>query len=257
MSVSVPGKGQMLVALADRQHRQHRDRQVLGQQLERAGENPLVDAGVGRDRQMGPVLLDRADRQQRDHAGGLERAELRRSSCPARSGAAFAAMGQLPFDARGARSSAFGAGCLSPPGRFAGGRSSVAEAAPSPAREAAACCAASRPPPSTRRSPTTATPPRCRRARAGSMFPASSASDRTAPSRTAFADQAEACFANLLAILAAAGMSAADLVRLNTYLTDPADLARLHGGPRPARCNSTACLDVIGRAGARPAPIQD
>ena len=41
----------------------------------------------------------------------------------------------------------------------------------------------------------------------------------------AFADQAEACFANLLAILAAAGMSAADLVRLNTYLTDPADLA--------------------------------
>jgi 2-iminobutanoate/2-iminopropanoate deaminase len=40
-----------------------------------------------------------------------------------------------------------------------------------------------------------------------------------------FADQAEACFANLLAILAAAGMTAADLVRLNTYLTDPADLA--------------------------------
>jgi enamine deaminase RidA (YjgF/YER057c/UK114 family) len=39
-----------------------------------------------------------------------------------------------------------------------------------------------------------------------------------------FTDQAEACFANLLAILAAAGMSAANLVRLNTYLTDPADL---------------------------------
>ena len=39
-----------------------------------------------------------------------------------------------------------------------------------------------------------------------------------------FADQAEACFADLMAILADAGMAAADLVRLNAYLTDPADL---------------------------------
>ncbi len=46
--------------------------------------------------------------------------------------------------------------------------------------------------------------------------------DGAVPDR--FADQAEACFGNLLAILAAAGMTAADLVRLNTYLTDPADL---------------------------------
>ena len=37
------------------------------------------------------------------------------------------------------------------------------------------------------------------------------------------AGQAEACFANLLAILAEAGMGPGDLVRLSTYLTDPAD----------------------------------
>ena len=40
-----------------------------------------------------------------------------------------------------------------------------------------------------------------------------------------FVEQAEACFGNIALILAEAGMSAADLVRLNTYLTDPADLA--------------------------------
>jgi enamine deaminase RidA (YjgF/YER057c/UK114 family) len=38
-------------------------------------------------------------------------------------------------------------------------------------------------------------------------------------------EQAEACFANLLAILADAGMGTDDLVRLNTYLTDPDDRA--------------------------------
>lgn len=38
------------------------------------------------------------------------------------------------------------------------------------------------------------------------------------------AEQAETCFVNVLAILADAGMGAADLVRLNTYLTDPRDL---------------------------------
>ena len=127
------------------------------------------------------------------------------------------------------RSSAFEAGCLSPPGRFAGGRSSVAEAA-QPCQEAAACCAASRPPPSTRRLPTTATLPKCR-PDARWLYVSGQLGirpDGAVPA--AFADQAEACFANLLAILAAAGMSAADLVRLNTYLTDPADLARLHGG---------------------------
>ena len=40
-----------------------------------------------------------------------------------------------------------------------------------------------------------------------------------------FDAQAEACFESIGAILAEAGMSAADLVRLNTYLIDPADLA--------------------------------
>ena len=40
-----------------------------------------------------------------------------------------------------------------------------------------------------------------------------------------FEDQAEACFDNITRILAEAGMRTADLVRLNAYLTDPADLA--------------------------------
>jgi enamine deaminase RidA (YjgF/YER057c/UK114 family) len=39
------------------------------------------------------------------------------------------------------------------------------------------------------------------------------------------AEQAEACFANLLAILAEARMGAGDLVRLTTYLTDAGDRA--------------------------------
>jgi enamine deaminase RidA (YjgF/YER057c/UK114 family) len=39
------------------------------------------------------------------------------------------------------------------------------------------------------------------------------------------AEQAEACFANLLAILVEAGMGTGDLVRLNTYLTDAGDRA--------------------------------
>jgi enamine deaminase RidA (YjgF/YER057c/UK114 family) len=55
------------------------------------------------------------------------------------------------------------------------------------------------------------------------------------------AEQAEACFANLLAILAQAGMGTGDLVRLNTYLTDAGDRAaymavrdRLVAAPPPA-----------------------
>ena len=59
----------------------------------------------------------------------------------------------------------------------------------------------------------------------GCMCPASSGSRRTARCPPSFEAQAEACFENLLAILAAAGMGPADLVRLNTYLVDPADLA--------------------------------
>jgi enamine deaminase RidA (YjgF/YER057c/UK114 family) len=55
------------------------------------------------------------------------------------------------------------------------------------------------------------------------------------------AEQAALCFDNVLAILAAGGMSAADLVRLTTYLTDPTELAaymavrdRYVGDPPPA-----------------------
>jgi enamine deaminase RidA (YjgF/YER057c/UK114 family) len=49
------------------------------------------------------------------------------------------------------------------------------------------------------------------------------APDGTVPE--SLAEQAALCFDNLLAILAEAGMGAADLVRLTTYLTDPAGLA--------------------------------
>ena len=53
--------------------------------------------------------------------------------------------------------------------------------------------------------------------------------------------QAAQCFENIAAILAGAGMGFADLVRLNTFLTDPADLSaymavrdRHVGDPPPA-----------------------
>jgi 2-iminobutanoate/2-iminopropanoate deaminase len=75
--------------------------------------------------------------------------------------------------------------------------------------------------------------------------------DGTVPASCA--EQAEACFANLLAILADAGMGTEDLVRLNTYLTDPDDRAdymavrdRHVTGPPPA---STL---LVVRALARP-----
>ena len=42
-----------------------------------------------------------------------------------------------------------------------------------------------------------------------------------------FAAQAANCWRNLLAVLAAAGMTMADVVRINTYVTDPADLPAL------------------------------
>lgn len=77
------------------------------------------------------------------------------------------------------------------------------------------------------------------------------APDGTVPASCA--DQAEACFANILAILAEAGMGPADLVRLNTYLIDPDDRAaygkvrdRHVAAPPPA---STL---VVVRALARP-----
>lgn len=46
-----------------------------------------------------------------------------------------------------------------------------------------------------------------------------------------FAGQADRAFRNVLAILEEAGMSASDLVRVNTYLTDKADI----GGYREIR----------------------
>jgi 2-iminobutanoate/2-iminopropanoate deaminase len=47
--------------------------------------------------------------------------------------------------------------------------------------------------------------------------------DGTVPGSVA--EQAALCFDNIQAILAAGGMAASDLVRLTTYLTDPAGLA--------------------------------
>ncbi len=44
-----------------------------------------------------------------------------------------------------------------------------------------------------------------------------------------FAAQADQAFANVLAILDAAGMGPHDLVRVNTYLTDAADIAAYRG----------------------------
>lgn len=70
---------------------------------------------------------------------------------------------------------------------------------------------------------------------------------------TSCAEQAEACFANILAILAEAGMGPDDLVRLNTYLTDPADRAAF--GPvrdRHVASPPPASTLVIVRALARP-----
>ena len=48
-----------------------------------------------------------------------------------------------------------------------------------------------------------------------------------------FAGQAHQAFRNLMAILEEAGMAAGDLVRVNTYLTDSADI----GGYREIRDN--------------------
>ena len=70
----LPGAGQrsrrrdVLVRFADRLHRQERHRQVVGQELDRPPDHALGDAGVGVDRQMRPMLLDRRDRQHGDPA---------------------------------------------------------------------------------------------------------------------------------------------------------------------------------------------
>ena len=77
------------------------------------------------------------------------------------------------------------------------------------------------------------------------------APDGTVPASCA--EQAEACFANILAILAEAGMGPGDLVRLNTYLLDPADRAA-YGAARDRHVGTPppASTLVIVRALARP-----
>ena len=77
------------------------------------------------------------------------------------------------------------------------------------------------------------------------------APDGTVP--TSCADQAELCFANILAILAEAGMGPGDLVRLNTYLTDLADRPA-YGAVRDRHVAAPppASTLVIVRALARP-----
>ena len=67
------------------------------------------------------------------------------------------------------------------------------------------------------------------------------------------AEQAEACFANILTILAEAGMGPGDLVRLNTYLTDAADRAAYGAArDRHVAVPPPASTLVIVRALARP-----
>ena len=77
------------------------------------------------------------------------------------------------------------------------------------------------------------------------------APDGTIPASCA--EQAELCFANILAILAEAGMGPGDLVRLNTYLLDPADRAA-YGAARDRHVGTPppASTLVIVRALARP-----
>ena len=77
------------------------------------------------------------------------------------------------------------------------------------------------------------------------------APDGTVPASCA--EQAEACFANILAILAEGGMGPGDLVRLNTYLTDPADRAA-YGAARDRHVAAPppASTLVVVRALARP-----
>jgi 2-iminobutanoate/2-iminopropanoate deaminase len=70
---------------------------------------------------------------------------------------------------------------------------------------------------------------------------------------SSFEAQAEACFRNLLAILRDAGMGAADLVRLNTYLVDPDDLAAYMAvRDRHVAAPPPASTLLIVRALARP-----
>ena len=60
------GRGDVLVRLADRLQRQEGRGQTVRQQLDRALHHAFADAGVGKDGQMRPVLLDGADGQDSD-----------------------------------------------------------------------------------------------------------------------------------------------------------------------------------------------
>ena len=65
--------------------------------------------------------------------------------------------------------------------------------------------------------------------------------------------QAELCFESILAILAAGGMGPADLVRLNTFLIDPADLpAYMTVRDRYVAAPPPASTLLVVRALARP-----
>ncbi len=72
------GRGDVLVRLADRLDRQEGDRQLLRQELDGAGDHALGDAGVGEDREMRPVLLDRGNGEDRDPARGVALREVAR-----------------------------------------------------------------------------------------------------------------------------------------------------------------------------------
>src|SRR5260221_9673492 len=66
-----PGKGLVLVRLADLHRRQHED--AVGHQRHRRAHDALIDDRVDAERQMRPVLLDRGDRQNSDDTLDIER----------------------------------------------------------------------------------------------------------------------------------------------------------------------------------------
>ena len=76
------GKSEVLVGLADRHHRQHQRRTIRRHQLDRARDDAGIDRGIDPDRQMRPVLFDRADRKDR-HRALADRG--RQKSCVVRS----------------------------------------------------------------------------------------------------------------------------------------------------------------------------
>jgi hypothetical protein len=74
--VSVPGKGKVLVRLADRLHRQDENVEVIGDEGDGPREVAAGDKGVDADGQMRPVPLHRRDGQDRDGAAHVAAAEV-------------------------------------------------------------------------------------------------------------------------------------------------------------------------------------